>query len=332
MKYLLLDLCEDFYCLAGQCPATCCAGWRIFVGDKDYERFLHLSPEWLRQDILSNIERKEDGYYFRHQREGRCAMLDEDGLCRIQRNAEEKTLCNTCRKYPRLINRIDGCIYMSMAASCPVVSDYLVQSEVGWRSSDGVGATESVSSEELSIAQDIFQNFSRVWTTLEQAGDLFEDKNGMLLSGFETMAEKVLDMILSCQEGSYLIEEFRIFEQDMQKEAFYHLIARFTEESAKTWEKVRRNYIAYRFVSTRIENPDRSARECELRTEAELFLIRTICFCRFGVSFGISHQDWCEAMQKVYRFCVHGKKMEDYFYSTMATLFSNEDVWKYLLL
>ena len=116
MKVVALTKYASFRCLAGACPSTCCSGWNILVDEEDYKRFKELEPEWLRQDILSNIRQRGGRYFFNNQKSGRCAMLDKDGLCRIQRNASEEVLCNTCRKYPRLINLIEGIFYLSMAA------------------------------------------------------------------------------------------------------------------------------------------------------------------------------------------------------------------------
>lgn len=48
----------------------------------------------------------------------------------IQRNSNEKTLCNTCRKYPRLSFSDKDTMLLSMAASCPVIIEYLSNDKI----------------------------------------------------------------------------------------------------------------------------------------------------------------------------------------------------------
>ena len=67
------------------------------------ERFQALPDHKLRDDILQHVRKKGQDYYFANRSDGSCAMLDPDGLCRIQRNTEEQMLC-VCR-YKRIGNR-----------------------------------------------------------------------------------------------------------------------------------------------------------------------------------------------------------------------------------
>ncbi|MBR1740678.1 MAG: flagellin lysine-N-methylase, partial [Lachnospiraceae bacterium] len=121
MQYLL-NLYASFSCLAGECPFTCCSGWEIEISKQDYERFGGLEPVWLRKEIFKNIREKGEKHYFKNLKNGDCAMLLEDGLCRIEKHTSEKTLCNTCRKFPRIFGEIGEITAFSMAASCPVVA------------------------------------------------------------------------------------------------------------------------------------------------------------------------------------------------------------------
>ena len=147
MDGVVLKYYREFSCLADRCEATCCAGWKIVVDPEAYERFQKIEPEWLRGDILSHIHKKESVYCFENLAGGRCAMLDEDGLCRIQRNTSEEMLCNTCRKFPRLTAAINGDIWISLAASCPAVSRYLLHDSVEWITLQG----ERICLEDLSV-------------------------------------------------------------------------------------------------------------------------------------------------------------------------------------
>ena len=58
MQYLVLKFLDDFSCLAGDCPSSCCIGWKILVDKEAYER-LQIEPRWLQEEILQGIEEKK---------------------------------------------------------------------------------------------------------------------------------------------------------------------------------------------------------------------------------------------------------------------------------
>ena len=57
---------DSFFCMAGSCPDTCCAGWEIEVDDETYYRYLTIPGPFgdrLRQALS---ERQEDGEYLHY--------------------------------------------------------------------------------------------------------------------------------------------------------------------------------------------------------------------------------------------------------------------------
>ena len=86
---------DQFSCLAGDCPDSCCQLWEVAVDDKsaDYYRSL---PGQLGQDLRKAL-RQEDGLNLMTIVQGRCPMWQLDGLCRIQAHLGEQALCQTCR-------------------------------------------------------------------------------------------------------------------------------------------------------------------------------------------------------------------------------------------
>ena len=75
MDGVVLKYYREFSYLADRCEATCCAGWKIVEDPEAYERFQKIEPEWLREDILSHIHKKEGVSCFENLAGGRCAML-----------------------------------------------------------------------------------------------------------------------------------------------------------------------------------------------------------------------------------------------------------------
>ena len=41
MQITAPDFYKKFSCIAGECPATCCAGWQIVIDKKSLKRYSH---------------------------------------------------------------------------------------------------------------------------------------------------------------------------------------------------------------------------------------------------------------------------------------------------
>ncbi len=110
---------KDFRCAGGRCPLTCCRDWSI-VPDEGALNDYAQAPAGLREAIADSLVTDGDGdVCFRLTPEGRCALLDGDGLCSIQRRWGEAHLCAHCAAYPRF-NEEYGCLTEnSLAVSCP---------------------------------------------------------------------------------------------------------------------------------------------------------------------------------------------------------------------
>ena len=339
METIMLGIYFSFAFLAGKCTSTCCAGWQILVDKKDYERFLAIEPYWLREDILSHIRKKNGRYYFLNKEDGRCSMLDKDNLCRIQRNTEEKALCNTCRKYPRLMNQIDGTLYLSMAASCPVVAEFLLGSNVFWQKSSKKGTKqesaleaskvfgqwEKVEVKEIAVLKKVWDFYEK---NREWANGVFEQKSNedLLYGCFGKMASSVLDIVLQYQEGNSLLSFFQVFEQDISNQT-----KGFIKSTYSVWNTLRENYMVYRLLSRKIEFLKESVEVCYRQASGELFLLRTIAFCVYANGENLTKEKWKTLICTVYRFCAHGKKVSKAFGKITASFFTEECFWSYLI-
>ena len=61
------------------------------------------------------------------QRDGRCAMLDDSGLCDLIREKGEEALCETCRQYPRHVEEFENVREYSLSLSCPVAARMILE-------------------------------------------------------------------------------------------------------------------------------------------------------------------------------------------------------------
>lgn len=206
-------------------------------------------------------------------------MLDEDGLCRIQRNTSEEMLCNTCRKFPRLTAAINGDIWISLAASCPAVSRYLLHDSVEWITLQG----ERICLEDLSVWKE-----GKSALQLLSAAYPHEDPD---FDSFVNVSMECLDIILAFPECRYLEDSFDFYEWE-NDEAACDLIRRFVANTGQWWKQYYDNYMRYRILSRYLEYPQEMNTERIHQVLGELLLLRVICcsrVCLSRISWGTGH-------------------------------------------
>ena len=64
---------------------------------------------------------------FRQDKEKRCAFLNDCNLCEIYANLGEKSLCKTCRLYPRHVEEFEDVREITLSVSCPEVARILME-------------------------------------------------------------------------------------------------------------------------------------------------------------------------------------------------------------
>lgn len=108
---------DQFRCLAGACPDSCCQEWEVEVDDASAQRYLELPGE-LGQQLRQKL-RCSDGVWSLEITDRRCPMWREDGLCRIQAELGEEGLCQVCHDFPRLRHDYGSFVELGLELSCP---------------------------------------------------------------------------------------------------------------------------------------------------------------------------------------------------------------------
>lgn len=114
------DYYEDFSCIAGDCPDSCCIGWQVIPDQEHLDFYSSLQGplgEELRQGIIDI-----DGEPSFALCNGRCCMLREDGLCKIQFALGEDALSKICGFYPRFETELGLIREQGLSISCPEVA------------------------------------------------------------------------------------------------------------------------------------------------------------------------------------------------------------------
>lgn len=118
---------NSFKCIAGRCPDTCCAGWDVEIDDASAEKYKS-ETGCLKQYFDKHLTTDEDGYIFSLV-DGRCPMLDENNLCRIQLENGETALCDTCRLFPRYFDDYGEIRETGLGLGCPEAARILLSPE-----------------------------------------------------------------------------------------------------------------------------------------------------------------------------------------------------------
>jgi lysine-N-methylase len=122
---------QNFSCLGGKCPQTCCRGWNIPVDEEHALFYENINdPELL--PIISKVLRKirtkkhqkSENLYFLHlldQPDDSCSLLNKERLCILQNKYGASLLCTTCYFFPKILWQIDDVWSLSASFSCPEV-------------------------------------------------------------------------------------------------------------------------------------------------------------------------------------------------------------------
>lgn len=311
MRGYVLEICDSFQCMAGDCPDTCCSGWKIVVDHPAWERFRKIENRALKEDILSHIVEESGVYRFQNRSSGDCAMLDEDGLCRIQRNLSEEELCNTCRKYPRLSAKIDDTVWIAMAASCPVIAGYLCTEKVEWRSLEQ--GTSSVLPLEEEVHRLLHPWYNTEKSSLGHKNQSYAAERGLStqidhisFDQFVDVAMDCLEIVLSYSECSYLEGSFDLYQEEGDQSS---VLQRYLQETKPLWRHFFENYVRYRLPCRYLEFPQETLEHRGIQVMGELLLIRVILCSMVHVAGTVKDSDLQRAVRWVYRLSAHGEKM-----------------------
>ena len=121
------DYFEQFQCLAGACPHTCCEKWEVVI-DEESAAFYQTVPGDLGEKLRSALQVDEEGDFCFPLDGGRCPFLDADNLCEIHKELGEEATSVTCREHPRFTEDYGAFREITLSASCPAANALLLGS------------------------------------------------------------------------------------------------------------------------------------------------------------------------------------------------------------
>lgn len=127
MRIRVSDYFEQFRCLAGDCPHTCCAKWEVVIDEETARRYSRVSGP-LGEKLRAELRRDEDGDFCFALRGGRCPFLEADNLCQIHKQLGEEATSVTCQEHPRFVEDYGPFREITLSASCPEANRLLLAS------------------------------------------------------------------------------------------------------------------------------------------------------------------------------------------------------------
>ena len=124
MIYTIPDYYKEFHCIADKCEDTCCAGWQIVIDEKSLNRYKKIRGKFLPR-MIASVDWIQGT--FKQDKEKRCVFLNDQNLCDLYKALGEKSLCKTCKRYPRHVEEFEGVREITLSISCPVVARMVME-------------------------------------------------------------------------------------------------------------------------------------------------------------------------------------------------------------
>lgn len=218
MKVLKPFYYDDFKCTANECIDNCCSNWKIEIDEKTYKKYKKLKGDFGKK-INNNISRiRSNTNYLKYGKinleNNKCSFLNEERLCKIHGSLGEDYLCNTCRVYPRSINKYGDIYERNLSISCPEVARYIIKCKDNF--------SFNLEDEKLSdLDKDYIVNnkyneklYNILWDTRSLAMEIIQFKEIEIwkrIAFFKMLTDKVQNIINEKQYDNYeeVLNNFR---------------------------------------------------------------------------------------------------------------------------
>ena len=124
----------DFQCAGSKCDAKCCRNlWLIDIDRETYKKYQRIKNPSMRKKILTSMQPSitRVGFKIKFNENGACPLLCEDNFCYVQKNLGENALSETCKLYPRRLNKIGNYQFRVLSMTCPVAAEQALLSPYG---------------------------------------------------------------------------------------------------------------------------------------------------------------------------------------------------------
>ncbi|MGL5677579.1 MAG: flagellin lysine-N-methylase [Cellulosilyticaceae bacterium] len=125
---------DTFECIGNACQNNCCHGWRITIDEKTYKKYKKIKHPDLVKPFKEGLKRirnntTQNAYGQFKLVDGKCPLLNEQGLCNIYIHVGSDYMCTTCKQFPRQYVKCGDSYTASMSLACEEVARLLFENE-----------------------------------------------------------------------------------------------------------------------------------------------------------------------------------------------------------
>ncbi|MBE5754071.1 MAG: hypothetical protein E7340_01865 [Clostridiales bacterium] len=123
MQEFILNYYPLFKCIAGSCKHTCCAGWKMCIDEQSLVAYKNDTSAFYKV-LKKGINFRKSS--FKADKKGRCAFLNDKGLCEIIINLGEQSLCQVCRDHPRFKSFFNDRVETGLGFCCEAAAKMIL--------------------------------------------------------------------------------------------------------------------------------------------------------------------------------------------------------------
>lgn len=230
---------KEFECIGGKCEDSCCIGWDIDIDKESFRKYHKTENEEMKIMFRKNVHNNPD-YSDKEIDYGkiklnstkRCPFLDECNYCIIYSKLGEDHLSNVCTHFPRVMNKVDEQLEISLDIACPEAARIILNKE------EGIDFTQN----DESINKYIISG------TIDTKDKQYEDHPLMYFKEIRDVCLKIMkDRKYTLNERLYVLGDFlACLEEEWEEDLNYakELIDNYDiDEAVQDYEKNSLNYI-----------------------------------------------------------------------------------------
>ena len=121
MKQLNLEFYDIFECIGSDCSDNCCRHWSIEI-DPDTAKIYHNTKGAFGDRLRESLTENDGKCYIHLNDQGKCPLLNKEGLCEVYRELGPDKMSETCKIYPRISWYHGDILFFGLTLSCPEVA------------------------------------------------------------------------------------------------------------------------------------------------------------------------------------------------------------------
>lgn len=121
MKQLNLEFFDIFECIGSDCSDNCCRSWSIDI-DPDTAEIYRNTKGAFGDRLRESLTENNGKCYIRLNGQGKCPLLNKDGLCEVYRELGPDKMSETCKTYPRISWYHGDILFCGLTISCSEVA------------------------------------------------------------------------------------------------------------------------------------------------------------------------------------------------------------------